>query len=515
MLTRAKAHAHYGAAIIYELDNKTEQALQEFQDAAMSDPGDEALVLEVSQRLLRARQPEKTLEVLERAVARPGATGAIFARLGLVYAQLGKIDEALAANRTAIKKSPQLLAGYRNLFYIFLANKQPDEALNILSEASKLNSEGADFLIGLSDLYGNYMLQYPTQRETVRPKSLDLLNRAAALNPTDLQTRLRLADGLYALGNNDEAAKLYLGLLNQIGDLPVLRVSVRSKLADIYYHKKDLKRAAEQLEAIVHDDPSNAMAYYFLGQLAAGERHWVEAADYLKKALLFNPKMEQAYYDLARAQIAANRAADAVTTLETARKKYPQSFSAEFWLGFAHEQLKEYDEARRHFTAAEVMVKAETTNELSAEFYFQFGAVCERDGDYVQAAKHFEKCLELRPDFPEAQNYLGYMWAEHGQNLARARDLIEKAVKADPKSPAYLDSLAWVLYKQKQPKAALDYILKAVQLSKEPDATLYEHLGDIYAALKQMDDARSAWRKSLAVEKSDPVQKKLDASQGQ
>jgi len=107
------------------------------------------------------------------------------------------------------------------------------------------------------------------------------------------------------------------------------------------------------------------------------------------------------------------------------------------------------------------------------------------------------------------------MWAEHGENLERAREMIGRALKAEPKSPAYLDSMGWVLYKLNQPKEALDYILKAVAASEEQDATLYDHLGDIYAELKEMDKARDAWRKSLAVEKNDAVQKKLDADQTQ
>ena len=97
-------------------------------------------------------------------------------------------------------------------------------------------------------------------------------------------------------------------------------------------------------------------------------------------------------------------------------------------------------------------------------------------------------------------NYLGYMWAEHGLKLDQARELIEKAVKAEPKNAAYLDSLAWVLFKQKQPQEALPYALKAAELSEKPDATVYDHIGDIYAALKQLEKAREAWRKSLAVE---------------
>src|SRR3989449_7465043 len=101
------------------------------------------------------------------------------------------------------------------------------------------------------------------------------------------------------------------------------------------------------------------------------------------------------------------------------------------------------------------------------------------------------------------------MWAEHGIHLDKARELIERALKAEPKNAAYLDSLGWVLFKLNQPKEALGHLLKAIELSKEPDATVFDHLGDVYAALKEPDKAREAWRKSLDLEASDQVKKKL------
>ena len=63
----------------------------------------------------------------------------------------------------------------------------------------------------------------------------------------------------------------------------------------------------------------------------------------------------------------------------------------------------------------------------------------------------------MSPDFSEAMNYLGYMWAERGVNLSRAKELIDKAVKLEPKNAAYPDSLAWVLSSLSSPKMlALD-----------------------------------------------------------
>lgn len=178
----------------------------------------------------------------------------------------------------------------------------------------------------------------------------------------------------------------------------------------------------------------------------------------------------------------------------------------------AYSRQKEYSEALKHFTEAEIIAKASETNRLDQNFYFQVGATYERQGDLKQAEKYFEKCLELAPDFTEAQNYLGYMWAEHGSRLEQAKELIEKAVAAEPKNAAYLDSMSWVLFKLNQPKDALTYALKAVQLSEEPDATVFDHLGDIYAALNQLDKAREAWEKSLSLEANAEVRKKLDQS---
>jgi Flp pilus assembly protein TadD len=72
-----------------------------------------------------------------------------------------------------------------------------------------------------------------------------------------------------------------------------------------------------------------------------------------------------------------------------------------------------------------------------------------------------------------------------------------------------------VLFKQGQLQPALKQILRAVELSKEPDSEIYNHLGDIYAALNELDKARDAWRKSLSVEPNETVQRKLDASMAQ
>jgi Tfp pilus assembly protein PilF len=120
----------------------------------------------------------------------------------------------------------------------------------------------------------------------------------------------------------------------------------------------------------------------------------------------------------------------------------------------------------------------------------------------------------MSPDYAEALNYLGYMWADRGENLQEAREMIEKAVKLEPKNSAFLDSLGWVLYKLDKPQDALKYIQKAIENNEEPDATLYEHLGDIFSALHKTDQARQAFQKAYSIDPTDQIQRKLNAAPG-
>jgi tetratricopeptide (TPR) repeat protein len=507
----ASAHAHFGSAFIHEMSDEPEAALQEYYQAVVEDPSDFGMDLDVARKFVQAKQPEKALDVLNRAVVPRDASGADFLRLGVLYSQLGKTDKAIAANKTAIKKEPESLAGYQNLFLNYIQSKQPREALKVLDEAARQGKVDAEFLLGLAELYLNYGSQAPAQKEAVRAKAVAALNRADKLNPSAPSLRVQMAEAFNAAGEHAKAAQLYLDLLKNLPDIPQLRQRVRARLTEIYLRDEDRKRATEQLEAIVRDDPTNPQASYWLGSMALDAKKPAEAADWFKKTIVLDPHFEQAYYDLALAQLNLNQPTNALETLEKARQNFPQGFVLEFFTGMAFSHAKDYTNAIKHYTAAEVIARATDPKRLTETFYFQLGAAYERNGDLAQAEKNFQKCLELSPDFAEALNYLGYMWTEHDQNLPKARELIEKAVKLEPKNAAFLDSMGWVLYKQNQPKEALDYILEAVKLSDEPDATVYDHLGDIYAALKQTDKAREAWEKSVSLESNEQVSKKLGA----
>src|SRR5580765_6658555 len=147
----AEAHAHYSAGVIHEMNEEPEAALQEYYQAALGDPSDEALTLEVARRFLQSKKPEKALEVLNRSASRRDASGMIYARLGFAYSQLGKTSDAIAANKIAVNRSPKEFVGYQNLFLNYVQTKQTQEALKVLDEAARQQDVDVEFLVSLAD----------------------------------------------------------------------------------------------------------------------------------------------------------------------------------------------------------------------------------------------------------------------------------------------------------------------------------------------------------------------------
>jgi tetratricopeptide (TPR) repeat protein len=514
---RTESHAHYAAAILHEQNDEPELAAEEFYKAAMADPSNESMVMEATGRLIRFRpgdkpdeksaaMRDKAAELLKRATARPEASGALFARLGLVYSMLGKKDLAVEANRKAIQKAPDSLAGYQYLAQLHLQNNQPEAGLKVLDEAARQPNPSVAFLIELGETYAAFGRTSPAA--AVNPRALDAFKRAAALKPGNPAHLQRLADGFNALGEIDLAVAHYLKLAERLPNL----TAIRDRLVELYLRKQDRTNAAVQLRAVIRESPANPQTYYLLGSLLFEEKNSKEAAECFEKTLLLSPSFEPVYYDLALAQINLDQSKEALKTLERARGKFQQNFVGEFYTALAYTKMKDYTNSLKHLTSAEVIARATATNRLTHGFYFQLGSAYERNQKFKEAETYFRKALELQPDFPEALNYLGYMWAERGENLKEAREMIEKAVKIEPTNSAYLDSLGWVLFRLDLPGEALPLILKAIEHNDEPDATLYDHLGDIYAALKKTDKAREAWQKSLAIEPSEKIERKLQTA---
>jgi tetratricopeptide (TPR) repeat protein len=172
-----------------------------------------------------------------------------------------------------------------------------------------------------------------------------------------------------------------------------------------------------------------------------------------------------------------------------------------------------YQRAKKYGDAQNILNTAIQRFPDEEQVYFLQGALYEKQNKVSDAEKAFRKALELDKDDPAVLNYLGFMFADRGIKLNEALTMIQKAVKSDPTNGAYLDSLGWAYYKLNQLDLAEEYLKKAI-IFYHSDASIHDHMGDLYFKTKRYEEARAEWTKSLQLatekEEIDRVKKKLD-----
>jgi tetratricopeptide (TPR) repeat protein len=504
---RVQALAHFATGVSNDLNNEGKEATDEFLEAALEDLDQEDLVVDVSRRLVREQRTQEAIDLLTKATARPHPSGGYFTWLGIAYLQAGQTNLAVEASQTAIKKAPENLGAYQNLSQLYLQTGRTNDAIAVIHRAASQTNCSPEFLLGVVDLLGRYDRQALVPEEQSKAEILKLLDLAAAKKPENPLIQQRLADLYLLQGEIEKAQPLYEQIYEKYPEAP----GIREKLANLYIRTDKNEKAAQLLEKIRRDNPTDPSTYFFLGSISAESKQFDKAADFYETALKLNPEFELVYYDLAGIQIAQQKPELALKTLDKARTKFKLNFILEFYTGIANAALEKYSEALSYFTSAELLAKTADPARLNHVFYFQLGSTYERAGNIPEAVKAFRKCLELSPDYVEALNYLGYMWAERGENLEEAREMIERALKKEPENAAFLDSLGWVYYRLKRPGEALNYLNSAIAHSEKPDPTLFDHLGDVHVELKEIEKAREAYSRSLALKPDEKVKQKLDA----
>jgi uncharacterized protein HemY len=184
--------------------------------------------------------------------------------------------------------------------------------------------------------------------------------------------------------------------------------------------------------------------------------------------------------------------------------------------GHYADALKTYDDVIDRI-GKDKSLNQEGKDELTDMYrYYQSGAYV--DANQVDKAIEVLRGLLTRhPNDPGYNNDLGYVMADHDQNLEEAEKLIRKALDEDRKqrkasadlraeddkdSPAYLDSLGWVLYKQKKYAEAKKYLLLAVKDKDGQHIEIMDHLADVHLALGEKTEAVAVWKKALEMETS-------------
>ena len=307
------------------------------------------------------------------------------------------------------------------------------------------------------------------------------------------QPRYMLAN--YYEVKNDTGAALneYIALLELAGG----NTELLNHIGEIYTSPpvSDLAAAEKYFARSYSLDKTNTVACFWLSVISEQNRDFAAAAGYLEtsKDLAENPGtvLRLSYY-----HTQSGRYAKAITLLEDGHKKWPGNLEISYFLALG------YDDLGKKARSAALLRKIIAGKPDYTEARLQYAVMSERDGDMPAAEENFRYLLAKDPDNANLQNYLGYALADRGLKLDEAEQLISRAVKMTPSNGAYLDSLAWVHFKQGNYPAALEEMKGALRLIYD-DSILWDHAGDIYAASLDWKGAWRAYGISAGLERTD------------
>ena len=169
-----------------------------------------------------------------------------------------------------------------------------------------------------------------------------------------------------------------------------------------------------------------------------------------------------------------NRSDEALRVLSDARAVLPLDAAALY-----SAQTKLLLELGRRNEAVKLIREAVEKLPSEPGLLYDAAMVEEEFGNTDAAEKYLSALIKLSPNHVEALNALGYLWADGNRNLKEARELLERAYKAEPLNPYILDSMGWLCFREGRLKAAAEFT--SASLKRLWDAEVAAHLVEILA----------------------------------
>ena len=426
--------------------NRPVEALEALAVAIAGAPADSAILVRGAQLIESLKDPGAVYQQAQRLVADGQKGYGAFILVGMLAEVAKRRDEAIALYDKALDRQPKAAIAYSRKADLLIEAGRHADALAVYEAARKAGLEVPAFrrkmgmLLEFLDRPGEAIVQYRIARQGA---------------PDDKATRHLLANLLAKSGQLEEAEKELKSLLARFPS----EIQGLIQLAIVYVQKGDLAAADQATGQALAADAKSIPARALTAEIRFRQKKFAEAEQLARGVLAERPEAADVRLLLSYILAAQKRVADAAAELKTVLAVNPENIEWRY---------------------------------LLAGFYAEMG-------DAAAAEQELVRILQKKPDHAPSNNDLGYLWADRGVNLKKAEQLIREALKASPQSPAYLDSLAWVMYKEGRFDEAVGMLQGATQAAPDLDAVLWDHLGDAYWRLSRQDEAAKAWQTAAKI----------------
>jgi cellulose synthase operon protein C len=507
------ARANYYAAT-----SNTTAALADMQKALQLDPNRSDSYLNLALLQVRGQQWDVAEVNFKKAVTlNPKSTNALLS-LGSFYQTRGRFPEAEQVFRRAIETAADDPSPRLSLAALYMAENKPGQAEEFLRQSKKDFPNDSVGYRMLGDFYfANNQLDKATAEYAVlyQDHAKDLVVKKNYIQLLILKDRLdearKLNDEVVKAKRDDPDAQVYKG-----------EIEIRSSKAS---------DAVNTLQAVLKNDPDNAVAHYQLGlafdQLGNTNRAEAEWRD----AVRLRPDIVEAYRALAGVAIHRGdpgelaKEADQIIAVQPAAPD-----------GYLLRAVADID--RKEFSTADEYIHRSLEKEPNnSAAYIQLGNLRMAQNKYAEAQKAYLQGLDQDPNSTDAlggvlnvdqaqkqpdraiarlktqlsrypQNVgfhimLGALLEER-KDLAGAEQEFKQAFDLDKKNSEALVKLGAVQHERGATDQALQTYLDGSKTNPK-EIAFYLLAGGIYESKQDWDNAKQQYRKALEIQPENPL----------
>lgn len=492
------------------------------------------------------------ISFFQKALAINPESGVAPYEISAVLFLRGDNNGALYYGRRAVDNDPVNIWYLNNLANLYFAASYPDSAIIVLERIVELYPDEEETLFNLAGLYiaqgeaakgekiiRGFRLKYGDDEKIVYnllnalneqekvSETEQLLKEMSEKYPDNTAYRGMLAELYRETGREDQATQIYNSLLETDPDNPVLLISY----LDFLFEDKRFDEMSERLNVFMINDSievsdkvgilagfaSDSVFMETNGQILIMAAMLLEANHPgNREVMLATASLYELNGDTEK-EIAMLRKITEMfprdyATRETLLLRLNESGRNEELYILAGEVAREFNvyplpklllawsanELGKYETALEELKKVRILINENPDFMMQIlpleADIYYNMKDYDASWGRYEEALLLDPEDALILNNYAYYLAEQNRDLQKAANMIEKAIGIE-RNVTYIDTWAWVLYKQGKNRKALKMMREVISTGTQ-DAEILEHYGFILCKAGNCSEAIKYWQKA-------------------
>ncbi len=465
--------------------------LMALEKANSLDPSNDWYAMGLANQYLGMKQFDKAIVLYEKLVTSRPEDENLHYYLATLYGRLKDAIREYTMLENLVGKNEQITG---EKFKLYQAIGKPQKAIREVQELVKATPYNADVLLFLGDSW--MALNKPKE-------ALKSYEAARLMDPKDPAVALTYADYYNQMGDSIEARKQFLiALTNPETDVET-KLEIFTPILAQWEGTADSIRIPELFSTLLEQHPNEYQVWELHVQYLLLKGRKDEAKKELRTVLDLHPDQLQTWKDLLQITADANNQQEIKKLCMDALVFFPGESVFWFYLGLSQypdvekkPATDDFKEAMACFQKAISVSKPDDAQFLS-RVYGLIGDSYMSMENRAQAYEYYEKALAVHPGNILVLNNYAYNLSEEDKELAKAEKMSRITIDAEPKNATYLDTYAWIFFKEGKYALAKIYMERAIANEPDPSAVILEHYGDILWFNDEKAAAVEQWKKAL------------------